>query len=246
MTDAELSNKLFGTPRFRHYEHDCNWIVFRNNVRVVDCPPNYLRHFHGTTLSQCQYLLKDGFAVGLYHAGSQSSPCGIWGCSQRGDCYDRAHLRRGWSFDNEGQIMGGWDCPVVFCWFVREHDLYNHKRLRNGTVVRVLKEPPRQVCTFTAKYTEIHIHMPIYARFKQLPSHWADLQQGRSVVCRACIEHPEDLYCAGEGSHPMTCARVVSTVSAQSQGWLCANSTHQYRCPECDRLHSQCLPCTGQ
>ena len=122
LSPAALSKKLFGTEAFTHmhYQKGGEWCVFSNRpyVRIHDVDEvtgqcfaayNRVKHFHGTTLWQAQKILTQGFKTGLHQPGSASSPCGIWGCTRRGDCLDRTHLVREWSRHAGEEEVSGWD-----------------------------------------------------------------------------------------------------------------------------------------
>ena len=116
---VSLSQQLFGREDFTrvHFQQDRVWCLFSNMPYVLSAwtvhatgqhfvlqenPDGSMRgdmvkHVHATTLWQAGLLLNNGFEVGLHHQGTQSSPCGMWGCTRRGDCFERARLQRGWS-----------------------------------------------------------------------------------------------------------------------------------------------------
>ena len=216
------------------------------------------RHFHATTLHQCQLILKNGFIVGLHHKGTQSSPCGIWGCDSPGHAYDRCHLARGWSISDAANPSGysgyrtgtrelgvsGWDVPVALCWIEQRSDLRVHVRLKTANV---LSRNARcgDIIDVRSRETEIWIHRDMYARFNKLKDVWQDLKASRVAVCRARLGCPRDLYDAGHAS-PMTCGRVCRADACVGLGWQKANKTQQWRCPACDKLYSSGLPCTDE
>eukprot|EP00973_Karenia_brevis_P040815 5648872-Karenia_brevis.AAC.1 len=105
---------MFGDDAFTYGKSSPPWVVFcKNELRAV--PDNMARHFHGTKLNQFRKILDNGFARGMHHRGSWSSPCGIWGCTREGDALDRCHLSRGWSKEAGEVALSGWDCPVALC-----------------------------------------------------------------------------------------------------------------------------------
>ena len=166
--------ELFGKGDFldMQYQDDGKWCVFSNrlyrptsrvNARTgQQHVGNSVRHFHGTTLWQAMRILTEGFKVGLYHRGSIGSPCGIWGCTRRGDCLDRAHLNRGWSRHAGEPAASGWDCPVVICILVPVGSLYKHGNLCNGTEVRCWKGEPHTVVDVAGQHCEVHFFVDLY------------------------------------------------------------------------------------
>ena len=195
---AALSMELFGRGDFlqTHYQNDGKWCVFSNGLyRPTSCVnahtgqqsvgSSYVRHFHGTTLWQAMRILTEGFKVGLHHRGSSSSPCGIWGCTRRGDCLDRTHLVRGWSRHAGEPTVTGWDCPVVLCILVPVGSLYKHESLKNGTEVRCWKMEPGTVVDIAGQYCEVHFFADLYKRFNELYWHWQHLKRGDRVLCRS-------------------------------------------------------------
>ena len=204
--------------------------------------------YHATTLSQCRLILQGGFKVGLHHAGTKSSPAGIWGCSHPGHSVDRAPLERGYSFDADESvdrgIVCGWDCPVVLAWDIERASLEDHVLLSDGTYVWVHKQPCGTFWDARKRPTSIWIHISLYKRFVELPSWWRKLQEGTAVVCRSKKGTPSDLYKAGDAS-PMTCGRVCSFDRLQEENWTQANESKRWYCPSCGRLYAQNKPCTG-
>ena len=209
--DPALSMALLGRQDFKHmhFQNNNSWWVCSNGSylparagRVCGIEGNYVRHFHGTTLWQANLILAEGFRVGLYHKGSLSSPCGIWGCTRRGDCFDRTDLGRGWSRQAGEVALSGWDCPVVLCMMVPEHELKKHATLANGTQVRCWSHTtlscgascrfvPGTLVDIVGAYCEIHICVEVYKRFRTLNEKWQQLQQCGFVLCRAARYNPQ-------------------------------------------------------
>ena len=222
-----------------------HWIVYCNRPQR-----HHRRHderilYHATTLSQCHAICETHFDVGRYHAGSASSPCGIWGTSEPGHSVDRVPLKRGWSCDREREpSMCGWDCPVAFGWLFKKHEITSHKQLATGTVY-VHKLPCGTEWNVLERYTEIWVHAGLWDRFRLLSDHWHSLVLRQSVACRSRLGCPQDLYTAGDAS-PMTCARVCSVSNCATQHWHIANNSEQYRCNCCDLSSTSCRPCTDQ
>ena len=139
--------ELFGRPDFTRWQYQEGWCVFLNEEFIPECeiPDSHMRHFHGATLWQAQLILEQGFKAGLYHRGTQSSPCGVWGCSCRGDCLDRVHLVRGWSRHAQEVGVSGWDVPVVICIIVPRRGVHRHEKLKNGTIINCWMQAPDTV-----------------------------------------------------------------------------------------------------
>ena len=211
MSATSFSVETFGVPDFKWYLFRNGWIVFRNRSEPLLTAPNDMEKlYHATTLSQSRDILQDGFRVGLYHAGSASSPAGIWGSSHPGHSIDRAPVARGYSChtDNDDKnILCGWDCPVVFAWDIEEWRLQTHEMLYDGTRILVHKQPCGTTWNTRDRPTSIWFHIALYERFKILPTLWHTLQEGTAVVCRSESKKPSDLYKAGHAA-PMTCGRV--------------------------------------
>ena len=240
-----LSMELFGRPDFTRLQHQEGWCVFLNEEFIPECeiPDSHMRHFHGATLWQAQLILEQGFKAGLYHRGTQSSPCGVWGCSCRGDCLDRVHLVRGWSRHAQEVGVSGWDVPVVICIIVPRRELYRHLTLKNGTIINCWTQTPDTVIDIATRYCEIHIFADQFKRFRSLNEKWQQLVHGDLVLCRTVRGNPAFLFCDDLGA--MTCGRVISTESREFDSWKRAGKTHIYRCPMCDELYSQCWPLSG-
>ena len=223
-----------------------DWCVF-SNCELVDKLETvngvWVKHYHGTTLWQAQCILKQGFITGLYHGGTRSSPCGIWGCTRRGDALDRVHLVRGWSRQAGEEPMSAWDCPVVLCIFVLSDKLRHHRTLWNGTGIYCLPFQPGTLVDFARQYCEIHIHAHQYRRFKQLNATWDGIKNGSIVMCRCVRADPSSLFNDNPG--PMTCGRILPTNSDEFLSWRRANQSKQYRCPTCDFMYSCQLPFAG-
>ena len=209
--------------------------------------------YHATTLSQCRDILRDGFRVGMCHAGTKSSPAGIWGCSHPGHSVDRAPLCRGYSFQTENDddkgIVCGWDCPVVFAWDIEEWRLRTHDLLSDGTRILVHKQPCGTIWDARDRPTSIWIHTGLFERFRNLPSLWHTLQDGTAVACRSkrrrsTSKTPSDLYTAGDAA-PMTCGRVCAFANLKAENWKKAGKSRQWYCPTCGQLYAQGKPCTG-
>lgn len=253
---AALSEELFGCQDFTHMHHqkDGQWCVFSNRPHVpnthVDTVTgqcfvagNHVKHFHGTTLWQAEQIFNEGFKIGLHHRGSASSPCGIWGCTRRGDCLDRTQLVRGWSRQAGEAAVSSWDCPVVLCLLVPQGHLYKHSELYNGTEVRCWKWEQDTLVDIGAHYCEIHFFADLYKRFRKMSEQWQQLKNGDFVMCRTVRGNPASLFTENPG--PMTCGRVVSTESLEFAAWKKANGSKQYRCPKCDILHKCGQPLSG-
>ena len=247
VSDALLSQGLFGVTDFRWSRPIDNWIVFRNSPQQQLLAYNMRTLYHATTLSQCRLMLQEGFRVGLYHAGSKSSAAGIWGCSCPGHSVDRAPLARGWSRGAENvadkDIVCGWDCPVVLAWAIHKDALKTHSVLVDGTRIWVHKQPGGTRWDVRGRRTSIWIHRGLFKRFMELPSWWPKLQEGTAVACRSRCEKPTDLYKAGDAA-PMTCARVCSFEKLEAEGWKKASGTGQWYCRSCGELYARCKPCT--
>jgi hypothetical protein len=227
-----------------------NWVVFYNWDPLQQRPRTFdasesdaVKLYHGTTLSQCQTILAEGFSVGLHHKGSKSSPCGIWGCDSPGHAFDRVPLSRGWSTIASEDIVCGWDCPVAFGWSFPSHALMTHKHLQTGKVY-VHKLPQGTLWDVNARRTEIWIHRGLFERFKVLPTAWVFLLHGHAVVCRARLGTPSDLYRAGH-SAPMTCGRICDVREWEAEGWQKASDSKQFFCPSCRHNSLLCRPSTG-
>ena len=240
--------EAFGVPDFAWYDVTNGWQVFRNRPQqLFQAPDNMRKLYHATTLSQCRLILRDGFLVGLYHAGSKSSPAGIWGTSCPGHSVDRAPLDRGYSFHEENVDKGivcGWDCPVVLAWDIEKETLKTHGELVDGSVIWVHKQPCGTIWDARNKPTSIWIHMSLYERFRNLPSWWHKLQEGTVVVCRSRVRFPSDLYKAGDAA-PMTCGRVCAFENLRAEQWRQAGESKQWYCPTCGKFYAHCKPCTG-
>ena len=238
------------------YQNDRKWCVFSNGLyQATSCVnartgqqhvgSSYVRHFHGTTLWQAIRILTEGFKASLYHKGSKSSPCGIWGCTRRGDCLERAHLVRGWSRHAAEPTVSGCDCPVVLCILVPDGSLHKHESLKNGTVVRCWKKEPDTVVDIAGQYCEVHFFVDLYDRFRTLFLHWQHLKQGDRVLCRSVLFKPETIFNDNPGA--MTCGRSVFLKdTVKFSAWTCAQKSCQYRCPECDILCTNNWPLSGQ
>ena len=241
-------------------QNNRKWCVFSNGVgyptssvnahtgqqRCVDVHTGqqYVRHFHGTTLWQARRILTEGFNVGLHHEGSSSSPCGIWGCTRRGDCLDRTHLVRGWSRHAAQEGVSGWDCPVVLGILVPVGSLYKHENLCSGTEVRCWKGEPHTVVDIAVPHCEVHFFVDLYQRFSELYWHWQHLKRGDRVLCRSVLKKPETIFSDKPGA--MTCGRIVLINTSKFSAWKCANKSHQYRCPQCSTLYANGWPLSGQ
>ena len=237
--------ELFGRPDFRRWQYQNGWCVFSNKEFMAECkvPDSHMRHFHGTTLYQAQLILEQGFKAGLHHRGTQSSPCGVWGCSRRGDCLDKVHLERGWSRHAQEAGVSGWDVPVVICIIVSRREVHRHKPLENGTIINCWMQPPDTVIDIATHYCEIHIFADQYKRFRSLNEKWEQLVDGDLVLCRTTRRNPAFVFC--DGKRAMTCGRVVSTESREFGSWKRASETNIYRCPMCDDLYRQGLSLSG-
>ena len=250
MSVAEWSMQCFGVRDFAWFCDTISWRVFRNCSDPLFLPPAHCHKFyHGTTLSQCREILQNGFQIGMHHAGTKTSPVGIWGTSHPGHSVERVCLRRGYSYTSENpadkQVICGWDVPVVLAWDIDKDECQSHRKLQDGTIVWVHKQPCNSIWNARERPTEIWIHRELYQRFHKLPDHWRHLQDGTAVACRSRRRFPEeDLYMCGHAS-AMTCARVCPFVSLHEAGWKQASATKQWRCPCCDILWNQGKPCTG-
>ena len=224
------------------FAHEALPVTTRLCPPVEACPTNVVNLYHSTTLAQCQQILAAGFTVGLYHKGSRSSPCGIWGCNKPGHAFDRSRLNRGWSIKDglTAAVMCGWDCPMAFGWSFSSAAVQTHRHLSTGKVL-VHKLPLGTQWDVRSRRTEIWINSRVLERFSALPAALKQLQQGRLVVCRARRKSPHALYRAGHAS-PMTCGRTCETPLAS--GWTCAEGTHQFVCPFCQESYLKCRPCT--
>ena len=245
-TNVNHVQEMFGCGQFRWYRrvdlHDAGWCVFCNrNVALQNDPEKDL--YHATTLPQCQKICTEGFLVGLHHAGTQSSPRGIWGCSEPGHAVDRCPLSRGWSKRMQEDAISAWDVPVVFRW--QFNRLKRHKHLRTGVVV----VHPSQARTLpvTDWPTEIWIHYELYAHFATLAAPWPGPKSGALLPCRARACHPEEVWKAGDCA-PMTCGRICEASECESSGWQKTGraGTLQYRCFDCEELSTICRPCTDR
>ena len=241
------------------YQNDRKWCVFSNGpYRPTSCVNavtgqqhcvnpqtgrQHVRHFHGTTLWQAMQILTEGFQVGLHHRGSSSSPCGIWGCTRRGDCLDRTHLVRGWSRHAAEEGVTGWDCPVVLCILVPVGSLLKHENLKNGTEVRCWKKEPDTVVDIAGQYCEVHFFVDLYKRFTELYWHWHHLKRGDRVLCRSVLKKPETIFSDKPGA--MTCGRIVLINMSKFSAWKCASKSSQYRCPQCSTLYANGWPLSG-
>ena len=245
-TAAVFSMELFGVPGFRHmhYQSDGKWCVFSNSPYIEDNVDGYyIRLFHGTTLWQANQILKGGFTAGLFFKGSATSPCGIWGCTRRGDTLIRTKLCRGWSRTAGEVELSGWDCPVVLCILVKQEEVWTKKErlmCKNGTRIYCMKAMPGTVIDIAGRYCEIHILADLYERFRMVREKWQLLKTGEFVLCRTVRYNPESVF--EDKSRPITCGRVVSTKSYDFSAWIRAKKSHEYRCPWCDDLYSQPMP----
>ena len=232
---------------FRYDDHDGGddpWVILSN--RSVRLRPNHLqeRFYHGTTLAQAYSIMQEGFIVGLYHKGTTSSPCGVWGCSEAPATFDRVHIARG--YVKESGFIGPWDQPVSLCWVFSSASLTMHKQLKRGACVKVLKKAAGLRLDIRNMPTEIFFNVKISDNFQQLPSVWDELRLGARLVCRARRNEPlPDIMNCGNAS-PMTCARTTLFHDAAGRGWVRAKSTGQWRCPACARNYAECVPCTGR
>ena len=260
LTNAErvqLSRDLVGDEAFTHWSSAENnkWLVGSNRpfvARPVIEPrdPGTVNLFHGTTLTQCQSIMRDGYTVGRHRAGdSVGHPSGIYGTDHPGHSFDRTHTDRGWTAGRE-TCLSGWDTPVALCWQVDRCELKRTGQLATGSVY-VLRMPHRARITIPQLEavhsnggTQIWIHQDLYARFLLLPALWPELVAGTKVVCRAPEKMPHVLYRCGNAS-PMTCGRTVARAAAEWTGWMKANGTKQWYCPQCrHNYYSQGMPCT--
>ena len=187
---------------------------------------------------KCRQILEYGFDVGCKHAGSKSSPPGIWGTDDPGHSFGRAPEER--LFFPPRKHFGGWDVPVALRMEFPQ-PLKTHRSLVTG---RVLVAPmPRGTRYSVGSRTQIWLHKGLYERFIILPSHWAGLLSGQLLACRARRGCPWELYASGMAS-PMTCARACRYDDAVRSGWQRANATKQWRCFQCDASYALCRPCT--
>ena len=247
---VEISKGLFdGCAAFTHVEsaESNDWLVFSNQPFSEPpkiAPSNQHVHlFHGTTLSQCCDILRDGFVVGLHREGSVNHPSGIYGTDHPGHSFDRVPLTRGWSHGRESSICG-WDAPVALCWKLSRDSLKRCGDLRTGTIY-CFRAPRYSRVQITGDLrTQIWFHKEIYERFRSMPAVWADLIIGTKVACRAKTKEPQVLYNSGSAS-PMCCGRVVALEDAKQNGWHKAINSHQWICKNCSIACNLCMPSTS-
>jgi len=238
-----FAQELLGVQNFRWFRQEGKWLIAMNRDKALFADPQHdlFSHYHGTTLHQCRLILQDGFHVGKFHHGSKTAPAGIWGTNNPGHSFDRTPLRRGWSWGRESKVSG-WDCPVALRWMFHSDELTHRTPVGTGTK-SVFRLPRGETFDVCSRPTEVWLNRDVYRRFRSIATHWDDLQFGRVVLCRARRKHPEDIWTAGCAA-PMTCCRVVDTLSLDFSRWLKANGTRQYRCPTCDYNYNRGCPCT--
>ena len=146
--------------------------------------------------------------------------------------------------------LGGWDEPTALCWRIPRDRLKKTGDLQTGQCfcfrapagsrINLLNPDPSSHWPWE---TTIWIHADFHARFLAIPQVWPQLKDGTMVACRAPIKYPEKLYNSGNAA-PMTCGRTASAKDARALGWLKANGTGEWRCPNCDAFYATCMPCT--
>jgi len=241
------ATEILGVRGFRWFREaqDRKWLILMNR-EDTSALPDHVAHFHGTTLHQCQLILRDGFFVGKYHRGSPSFPSGIWGTNMPGHAFDRTPLKRGWSFPQSGveAKVSGWDCPVALrCMFHRDQ-LTRRKDVGLLGMKSVYQLPAGSVYDMVGRPLEVWIDRELFLRFRSVADEWDAVTRGRSVLCRARRRHPADVWNAGCAA-PMTCCRVVDINSLEFQSWIRTNKTHQYVCPTCTFNYRRGSPCTA-
>lgn len=240
--EASFSELAFGCGKFKFMlPQNSMWVTFSTCPGLLMAHDGQQKLFHSTTLDQARSMCTSGlFNVGSFHAGSSTSPCGIWGCDVPGHAVDRAALCRGWSKSNGEPVVCGWDCPVVFAWLFPAEEISLHKHLGTGEVY-VFKQPPGSRWPIFGRAVEIWVPASMYESMNLLPTKLDHLLNGMLIVCRARRWHPEDLWKAGKGC-AMTCARTCETDLCIASGWKRAKATAVWTCPRCQERMKYCLP----
>ena len=240
MEYRKLAMDLLDTFELCHVQYQSEWVIFSEIAQVHGCTSLY----HGTTLHQAQMIIKQGFHVNKHKTPTHTSPSGIYGCSKRGDCLQRVHLKRGWSQYAGESAASGWDCPVVLKIPAPESQVATHKTLANNTDVIVWKLAAGTIVDVINKGCEVHIYAPLYNHWRTLHEDWCDLTFGYKILCRTKKGCPSDIFEDNPG--PNTCGRRVCIHSNEFiKEWTKAKRTSQYRCKMCDVNYKANQPISG-